>query len=172
MQGEAILETIAELSVAFTGFTGVVAVLGRRSAAPWAPLEVFRFRVLLGASLAALLFSLLPFPLHYARLSEEATWRTGSTLVAIHLATVAALDARSLAAVRREAGRQALLGLEAAVSFVAVIVFSVQVLNAFGYFSTNPFAPYFGALLYYLLVSALNFVRLLARVGVDIGGSP
>jgi hypothetical protein len=99
-------------------------------------------------------------------------WRAGSALVALHLATVAVLDARSLAAVRREAGRHSLLGLEAAVAFVAVIVFSVQLLNGFGYFSANPFAPYFAALLYYLLVSAVNFVRLLARVGVDIGGSP
>jgi hypothetical protein len=168
VQGEGILETIAELSVAFTGFTGVVAVFGRRPEAPWAPVEVFRFRVLLGASLATLFFSLLPFILHYSGLSNLVLWRACSGLVALHLASVAALDSRSLVRLRREGARPFFFALEASVAIVALPIFSAQVVNALGYLGDVSFALFLSALVYYLFVAAVNFVRLLSGVGVDI----
>ena len=41
MQGEQILQTIAEVSVAFAGFTGVVLAFGRRSDRAWSPMDVY-----------------------------------------------------------------------------------------------------------------------------------
>ncbi len=172
MQGEGILGTIAELSVAFTGFTGVVAVFGRRPDAEWAPLEVFRFRVLLGASLAALLFSLLPFLLHHGGIAEARVWRVGSALVVLHLVVVAALDTRTLARVRRESDQPIFFALETAVAAFALVVFLIQVLNALGQLASVSFSAFLAALVYYLFVSAVNFVRLLSRVGVELGRGP
>lgn len=166
MQGEGILQTIAELAVAFTGFTGVVAVFGRRADEPWAPLELFRFRVLLGASLAALLFSLLPFVMHYAGASARTTWALGSGLVALHLAAVALLDARYLLRVAPGKDRAPRYPGEIVVGAVALGVVAVQLLNVVGLLGGGSFAGYLVALVYYLFVAALNFVRLLAREGV------
>jgi hypothetical protein len=166
VQGEGILQTIAEISVAFTGFTGVVAVFGRRADQPWIPLELFRFRVLLGASLAALLFSLLPFIFHYAGVSNRLTWTAGSALITLHLAIVAAHDARTLVRIPRERHRAPLHGPELLVSAIALGVWLIQVLNVLSFFGDRSFAAYLVALIYYLFVAAVNFIRLLAPAGV------
>ncbi len=54
------LRTLSEVAVAFAGFTGVVAVLGRRSARPWSFAEFNTIRTLLHTSVGVTLFAFLP----------------------------------------------------------------------------------------------------------------
>ena len=65
LQGSDVLTILAEIFVAFAGFTGIVAALGHRSEGKWRPVDVIRFRALLEASLAGLVLSVAPFGFHY-----------------------------------------------------------------------------------------------------------
>ncbi len=51
LQGSDVLTILAEIFVAFAGFTGIVTALGHRSEGKWRPVDVIRFRALLEASL-------------------------------------------------------------------------------------------------------------------------
>jgi len=74
------LRTLAEVAVALTGFTGIVAVLGRRAGGEWAPLEMLRLRMLLETSLGVLFLSLLPLVMQTLRPSEQSLWRVSNGL--------------------------------------------------------------------------------------------
>ena len=116
MQGEGILETIAELSVAFTGSreSSQSSAPSRRAVGRPRRLSLPRF---LGASLEALLFSLLPFLLHHAGLSEIATWRRAAR--SLHsISPGRSVQARSLQVFVGKLAAN-LLGPEAAIAFVA-----------------------------------------------------
>ena len=58
MDIDALLLGLAEVSVAFAGFSGVVAALGRK--AEWTDIERYRFTNLVTVSIATALFSFLP----------------------------------------------------------------------------------------------------------------
>jgi len=53
MQEEAALAIVAEVPVALAGFTGVVAAFGSHGRSTWSPIDLMRFRIMLGTSLAA-----------------------------------------------------------------------------------------------------------------------
>ena len=47
MEVAGILQLLAELSIGVLGFSGVVAVLGRRASGEWTDLDRIRFRVMI-----------------------------------------------------------------------------------------------------------------------------
>jgi hypothetical protein len=77
------LTTIAEVAVALVGFSGLVAALLGRAAGTWDTRDVAAFWQIIGFSAAALLFALLPFPLHFLGLSEAAVWLWLSAVLAV-----------------------------------------------------------------------------------------
>jgi hypothetical protein len=80
-----VLSLLAELATAIAGFSGIVAVFGRRSAGKWSPAESARLVGLLWLSLTAALFSVLPLVLLSIPVSEPACWRMLSLLLAASL---------------------------------------------------------------------------------------
>lgn len=81
------LATIAQVAITLLGFTGVVAVLGRRARGVWTGLEIATFRTLLEASATALFASFLPGVLTLAMASDLAPWRIANLVLgAVHLA--------------------------------------------------------------------------------------
>ena len=73
MQYEAVLLTLAEVSIAFAGFSGVVIVLGRRPEVPNA--NGMRTLGMVMGALQAVAYSVLPLILFESGLSAEAAWR-------------------------------------------------------------------------------------------------
>ena len=69
-----ILLTLAEVSVAFAGFSGVVAVFGRRDPGTWSFADRFRFFSLVHASLFSLLLCIMPFGLLALNVAAGATF--------------------------------------------------------------------------------------------------
>ena len=131
-------------------------------------MDVYRFRVLLGASLQALMLSVIPFLLHHAGLAESTTWATSSFLVCVLFVVIGAADLRFLGGIRDQIPRSdRVLGVAIARGFVCVFV--IQVANVFGTFTAGAFAAYLSALIYYLGMSSLMFIRLLAGVGLERG---
>ncbi len=75
---ESALSSAIEVSIAIAGFSGIIAVFGRRNVEGWGIEEKLRMQILLTASAAAGLFSFLPFVLFEGGLEAEASWRIGS----------------------------------------------------------------------------------------------
>jgi hypothetical protein len=75
-----LLLAIAQISIAFAGFSGVIAAFSKFRLHQ--DVTVFRVRLMVGASLSGLLFSLLPFvPMQYGA-SETASWRIAAGFMA------------------------------------------------------------------------------------------
>lgn len=168
MEGEGILQTFAEVSVAFAGFTGVVAVFAHRGKQGWARAKVAQFRTMLTASLATVIFSLLPFFLHHAGLTDHLLWRTSSGLLAVYLCWAAVGDTRH----RRTVPVAAVGGwvtLFITVVFGTLVVVG-QVVSAMGYFDVHYFSVYLGGLFFMVLISTLMFYQLLLA-GISPPGS-
>lgn len=74
MENAGTLQMIAELAIGVLGFSGVVAVLGRRGAGEWAPVDRFRFLNMVHTAAIVLALAVLPFPFHSAGFGSEALW--------------------------------------------------------------------------------------------------
>jgi hypothetical protein len=157
MEGSDILQTLAEVAIALTGFTGIVVALRGRAGESLSGFAFVRFRILLVASLAAVAFALLPFLLHHAGLPSNALWSTCSGVVAVFMVPIAVHDIRAnreYADVMPAIDRQIvpLLGLLGSALALAQIA-NVFVLHAF--------APYLAAPMWFVGFSAFQFCRLL-----------
>ena len=69
MSAEDFLLTLAEVSITFAGFSGLLAVV-RRLGSPWTPAEVVGLWYMVATTVGALFFSLLPFLLFFFGLGE------------------------------------------------------------------------------------------------------
>jgi hypothetical protein len=89
------LRTIAEIAISLAGFTGIVAVLGRRARGEWTPLELLRLRLLLETSLGVLFCSFLPALLLAAGVGATSGWRVANLVQALlHSGGLVALRGR------------------------------------------------------------------------------
>jgi hypothetical protein len=154
-----VLLTFAEVAVAFAGFSSVVAIFQRSSSAGRESFDLFRFWVMLEFSLAALLFALLPFVLHFMGLGEPAVWSVGGlALIAFvlgHAVTTTRLVRRGEPAVVSSLTRG--MSALANAAFAAILV--SQALNLAGVLGRS-FGPYLLGLSLVLFGAAVNFVRL------------
>jgi hypothetical protein len=163
MEGSGILQTIAEVAIAVTGFTGIVVALDERGRATWTGFARARFRILLAGSLAALLLALLPFLLHHNEVPPRTVWSSCSALVAVFMVPMVVVDVRSF---RRHADEIPGFERRAAplVAGLGAALWLSQVLNAL---RLHAFGPYLAAPLWFLAFSALAFVRLLLDRDAD-----
>ena len=96
MQDTDLLQTIAEIAIALTGFTGVVGFLGNQSRDEWRAVDLLRFKNLINNSIAALLLSFTPILIFKLGASEPTTWRWSSGLIAAYLLISTWLASRSI----------------------------------------------------------------------------
>ena len=78
MEPTDVLASVAELAVAFAGFSGIVAALGRRDEGAVFPEDRIRLAVLIGASLSTAAFALLPLALWEVVDSPARVWSIAS----------------------------------------------------------------------------------------------
>ena len=154
-----VLLTFAEVSVAFAGFASVVAIFQRNRVGSGDEFDAFRFWVMLEFSLAALLFSLLPFVLRSMGIDGGALWSTGGGGLILFVVVHTVLSTRL-----RWQGNPIVLGsLTPAMSAVAFAAFSiivaVQTLNIVGVFGRS-FGGYLAGVFVLLFGASVNFVRL------------
>lgn len=74
MAPEDILTTTAEVGIALAGFSGIVAVLGRRAEGAWSGADRVRLTMLLETSFAAVLWSFAPLVLLSAEVAPQRVW--------------------------------------------------------------------------------------------------
>jgi hypothetical protein len=157
MQSHDILQTIGEVAVALTGFSGVVAVLGHRGRGAWSSAELLQLRTLVEPSLVALFGSFLPGTIQLAFQSETLVWRlSNGALGLLGLAALAAFIARSRFA-NTTTGQRALLVL-------SVLAIGANLLAAGGVLAQYELI-FVLVLLLALVVAAYNFLLLLFPTG-------
>lgn len=155
-----VLLTLAEISVAFAGFSSIVATFQKRSGDDGASFDHFRFWIMLEFSLASLLFSLLPFALYFAGLSGPAVWSSaGATMVAFIVAHgfgFVFLRRRARAVLDSSITRPFLIASQLIYGSVVIS----QLLNISNIGLHRGFGPYLFGLLMLMLAAAANFARL------------
>jgi hypothetical protein len=164
LQTADILQTIAEVSIGFAGFTSVVAVLGRRATGEWTAIDRFRLSQMLATSLAALLLSLLPLVLAQLGFSERLSWGSASTILAAYTIFLAASSQRRIRQLPSEEQSQIMRPLLWSIQAVVAAVVSCLLINAAGVFFHQEPGPYLLGLYLLLGLSAFQFTRLLLIV--------
>jgi hypothetical protein len=153
------LAVLAEVSVAFAGFSGIVTAFRRRSPGEWNDLDRFRFRFMVEFSLATLALSLLPFFLSELGFSESRLWRASSLILgggALFYLTRSMLGLHRLLA----AGEPVSRGLALLSVSVGIGVAASAFANAAGSF-THASGVYLAGVGGCLFVSSAMFARLL-----------
>ena len=159
MDYETALSTLAEVSIAFAGFAGVVAVFGRRSSGQWSAQERNRFVALLSSSFTALLFSVLPFVLLAIPISESMCWRSLSAALVVprvgFAVALVRIASRALGVPRTE--REVSLALSALLlvgGFATIVLLLANVLWL------GAVWPYLAAIVWMLAEAGMTFARL------------
>lgn len=161
MEESETLRTLAEVAVALTGFTGIVAVLGRRAGGEWSPLELLRLRMLLETSLGVLFLSLLPVLLLTLRPSQETLWRVSNSLQGLlHLGGALVLY-RRVSRLEPSQWPPEERWLTATFAPVSLAILAAQAGAALGCLSSYESFVYLLGLMYFLALAALHFVLLL-----------
>ncbi len=153
-----ILLTLAEVSVAFAGFSGVVAVFGRRDPGTWSFADRVRFFMLVHVSLSSLLLCIEPFGLLALNVAEASVWRSLSALFVLENILVGFLFIRRfLAASSSERAEFTLIVFPV---FFAILA-AVLVLNIYNVAVGATFGPFLVALIFNLVYSSFLFARML-----------
>ena len=159
MKAAEALSALAEVSVAFAGFSGIVAAFRRHNPGEWSPLDRFRFRFMVEFSLATLALSLVPFFLSELGLPESRVWSLSSLILGggallYLIRSVVRLHPLLLA---REPVSRGLASVSVAVGIgITVSAF----MNAAGFFS-QPSGVYLAGVGGCLFVSSAMFAQLL-----------
>lgn len=158
------LLTIAELSIAVVGFAGIVFAL---RSGDNEPINVFRLRVMVEASLFAIAICLVPLIFLAAGWSPERLWAWGSAvlcvLIPVYVTTVFVRQAQLFGAAVLPEARVADSVALALTSLVSLAL----VLNALGLLTEKRFAGYLIGLLTTLGAAIWMFSRVILLSGVS-----
>lgn len=155
MDDSELLLAIAQLSVAFAGFSGLASVLGQRKARD---LDVRRLQSVLVTSLLATTFSLLPFLPSRLGAPLEVAARASAGAFALSLTIFLLLEARSYRALGYP--RAPTLSRLALFNFLLYVTAILGlILVVFGFLATARRGVYLFGLLSLLFVTGTVFVR-------------
>lgn len=156
MDTQSVLTTVAEVSIALAGFTGVVAVLGNRRKHDWTAEERLQLRTLVETSLTAVFASFAPSVFYLVVTSEPAVWRSANLILGtLHLANLIAFLRRAKEA-KPTASQKGLLAIGIAI-ILAHFLASAGVLPWY-------ILIFVIGLLQQVFIASLNFVLLLFPV--------
>lgn len=163
---EHVLHTLlgfAGVGATFAGFSGVVAVFGRRAHGEWLPEDLFRLRNLMFMSLGVCLLAFAPLVLLTWHFAEARTWALASLLLLVG-SIVYLLYARP-ANLRLRRDRPGLMPTWASAVFVVALSGAaiLQFLNVVGLFFERGAGAYLAGLLALLCAAAMQFAFLVIR---------
>jgi hypothetical protein len=160
MEAGEVFLTIAKISVAFAGFSGMVTALRKRSNDKWNRGDILRFWQMIEVSLSALIFSLLPFVFYYAKLSSAAIWASCSFLLAfVQSIQLGRAGYRTFRAARND--QTISLRFTTTFLFVGIIIVVLQLMNTVGIGFYRSVSPYLIGLFWQLSLACVLFWRLL-----------
>jgi hypothetical protein len=156
--GSDLLQTLAEVGISLAGFTGIVAVLGRRSDGEWAPHEWLRLAMMLNFSFGSVFFAFLPLLFVAVGAREPGAWAASSALLAAFLLVSYGIIVRRVLQLGDVARSEFPRWAGVTVGAGTLVVFGLQTSNALG---PSGFGLYFVGMLWLVAAAALQFYRLL-----------
>jgi hypothetical protein len=157
MDAFSLLETTAEVSVAFAGFIGIFLVLAARDG-KFPRGDAFQIRLIVLCSVAPVFLSVVPLLLHLLGFAGAMLWRSSSAFVAVCFGALAVYVGRQLAAMPTGEGRSFNYG-----TVLGIVAIATCALNVVGW----PWAPGGGVFLVTLWsvigIAGGNFIELLFR---------
>jgi hypothetical protein len=157
-----VLVGVAEIAVAFTGFSGVVIVFGRRAEGTWLPEDRFRLSLLLETSLLTAGWALLALVFWHAPGIRDSAWTLSSLLWSIYGIGTVLNSIRRNSRLRREYP-----DLRERVSprlfnvFVLMLIPTFILLQIANVIFWQEFLPFLAALVFSLAASGVQFTRLI-----------
>jgi hypothetical protein len=157
MQFEQVFTSAIEAGVAVAGFSGIVAVLGRRAEGQWSSSDRLRVMLLLQTSFAAIGLSFLALTLNGAGVAEPTIWRVGSACYALYVALSVLPRVRLLRTIRTVDPAFP----QTRAKGLVVVVISVAALQAHNVLALGIGWPFVLAVIFELVVALAVFVVLL-----------
>ena len=167
MPASELLLAISQLAVALAGFSGLIAAI--RTAAPdgWFPRDIWSLSWMLGASIGALVLSLLPLWLALFAWPDEAVYRVSSAVAAVTIGSFVGVMAWTGRRLTRAGHSPRVRYFPATIVFLLGLASVVMAAGAAGMLRGSIVAAYVGTLIALLLASVLVlavFLVLLARM--------
>ena len=162
MYWETALSSSIEVAIGIAGFSGIIAVFGRKPGEKWAIDDVLRLQMLLTASAIAALFSFLPFVLSDTDLNDAAVWRIGSGLQILWFVSISTFRLRQASLVKASPN----FGMTRIMFPFFIVCTLLQLANAFVYATAW---LYVVGVIYQLAVGFGAFVSLLLGRGIGVG---
>lgn len=159
-----VLLTLAEITIAIIGFSGIVGALGRDESRSRSSDEYVLFRWMLDYSLAALLNALIPFLVFATGVGESMGWRISSIVWLVGWIVYSILARAYLGEMYKRS-----TPLDRSFHVGDYLVVAVVVLNAVGWPFAPGFLPYFIAVLWFIGGAIVGFVRLIGLQWRAIG---
>jgi hypothetical protein len=162
-----LLLAIAQLAVALAGFSGLIAAI--RTAAPdgWYPRDIWSLSWMFGASIGALVLSLLPLWLNLFGWSDETVYRISSAVAAVAIGCFVGVMAWTGGRLTRAGPPPRVRYFPATIVLLLGLASIVMAVGAVGWLRGSITAAYVGTLIALLLASVLVlavFLVLLPRM--------
>ena len=164
VQHTELLSTLAEVSIVFAGFTGVVGILGFRTDHPAYQGQLYQVSAMIGFSLIAALFSIVPLILSAVGLSDAAAWRLSSVGL---LAAVLGWTAIGISRSRdlKHSGYRPARMIGVLIRTITAFVLLILLANAVGFLGQYAGGVYVACVFIPLVYAAFFFLR--AFLGVN-----
>jgi hypothetical protein len=164
-----VLIVIAEVAVGLAGFSGVVVTLGRRHSAPWRDDERLRFTQLLCVALGCAFFAILPLALMLSPLETETIVQVCGIPAALLFGGIVFTTLIRILQLSGELKARFSIPFTAFVGTGTLIMASLGLLNGAGLLITPSIWIYVLVLVWALVVSGLQFLRIVL-VGMAASG--
>ena len=151
-----VLLSVAEISVAFAGFAGIITAVVSNKSSGWDTGNLNRFRLMIFSSLSATVASLMPFV--FLLNSDHVNWTWNIGLLGVYLLGFSTYIIRSFILARRNLNNY----VSFAISFLAVSATLVQFAALLGLVTPN-LGIYFLCVFYLFFQSCIAFIRLVTQ---------
>jgi hypothetical protein len=161
------LVTTAQVGVALAGFSGLIAAIRTASPEGWHPRDIWSLAWMLGTSMGALMFALLPMWLSLFDWSDARVYRLASAILALYTFVLAGVLARAGRRLTRNGYPPRVPLFPFVLVSLMLVSASAATIGALGGWGDALVAVYAGCIVALLLASVLVlaiFLVLLARM--------
>ena len=151
-----VLLSIAEISVAFAGFSGIITAVVGRDGSDWDQGNLSRFRLMIFSSLSAIVASLLPFA--FLLNSDNIIWVWCVGLLGVYLLGFTIYWIRTLILARRNLNNY----VSSLVSALAILATLIQFIALAGFINPD-LGIYFLGVFYLFIQTCIAFIRLVTE---------